>query len=631
MSRIDLLEDKTLNLVKVAAVIGINFFHRILSEVLSAVNDIDGRLSYLKEIQIFRERRRMGEVEYLFKHALAQEATYESILPQRRKELHLKVARTIEKIFKERLPEFYGMLAYHYSRAEDRVKTEEYLIKAGEEALRSAASDEALYYYEEALLLYLKKSNPDADPEKVAMLEKNIALALYNKGRFEEAIRYFDKALEYYLGPLPQNAVSALFKVLYASLHLLTSLHLPSLKFKRIPTQKDTEIVELLYKKCLSLAIIDPKRYFFEFMYAYTEVSKFDLTRFALGLEIFLGVSVLFTFSGISFGLSRKILDSAKHKIRESDPKRSIVYEWSELMLYSFQGNWKEIRDWVDDLVNKNLRIGEIFFAVQYLYWYGLLNIYRGSPDITKSMVDELNEIVEVYDNDFARILKYELNTTLLMEYRRLNDALNEVKQGIDFAQKAGLGIFLLDLLSYEAWIYILVGETENAEKSLKHANEFKPKEHAAPVELMSLCRSQLEYDLYRLKGAIRKSNQLDLIEFRKNASKSSRMLLRISRKAAQHRTEAYKLRGVYYWLINKQKKALKCWHKAIEEGERLGARVELSRACFEIGKRLLEPKSKYKMLYGIKAEEYLQRARVLFDEMAMQKDLNELSRVPRE
>ena len=86
----------------------------------------------------------------------------------------------------------------------------------------------------------------------------------------------------------------------------------------------------------------------------------------------------------------------------------------------------------------------------------------------------------------------------------------------------------------------------------------------------------------------------------------------------------------MYYWLIDKQKEALKWWHKAIEEGERLGARLELSRAYFEIGKRLLESKGAYQMLDGLRADEYLQRARVLFEEMDLQWDLNELSRVPK-
>ena len=73
----------------------------------------------------------MEEVEYLFKHALTQETVYESILIQRRKEIHQKVAQAIEKIFNVRIHEFYGMLAYHYSRAESLEKAEECLIKAG--------------------------------------------------------------------------------------------------------------------------------------------------------------------------------------------------------------------------------------------------------------------------------------------------------------------------------------------------------------------------------------------------------------------------------------------------------------------------------------------------------------------
>jgi hypothetical protein len=58
------------------------------------------------------------------------------------------VAQAIKTIFSERLHEFYGMLAYHYSMAESPEETEKYLIKAGEEALRTSASDEALHYYE---------------------------------------------------------------------------------------------------------------------------------------------------------------------------------------------------------------------------------------------------------------------------------------------------------------------------------------------------------------------------------------------------------------------------------------------------------------------------------------------------
>ena len=85
MARIDRLEEQTRDLVKEASVIGRSFFYRILAEVASKIENIDARLTYLQEIQLLRERLRMGELEYLFKHALAQEVAYESILPLKQK------------------------------------------------------------------------------------------------------------------------------------------------------------------------------------------------------------------------------------------------------------------------------------------------------------------------------------------------------------------------------------------------------------------------------------------------------------------------------------------------------------------------------------------------------------------
>ena len=85
---------------------------------------------------------------------------------------------------------------------------------------------------------------------------------------------------------------------------------------------------------------------------------------------------------------------------------------------------------------------------------------------------------------------------------------------------------------------------------------------------------------------------------------------------------------GKYYWLISKQSKALKWWDKAIKEGERLGARPDLSRTYFEVGKRLLEPQSKYKELNGIDAKGYLEKAGTLFEGMGLERDLDELDRI---
>ncbi|MCG6537443.1 MAG: hypothetical protein L7F78_22705, partial [Syntrophales bacterium LBB04] len=211
-ARIDRLEEGSRNVVKVASVIGRSFFYRILADVVNSLKSLEEKLLYLTEIELFVRRMRMEELEYVFKHALAQEVAYESTLLQQRRELHLKVAESTERIFAEKLHEFYGILAFHYSRAENLEKAEEWLIKAGDEALNSSASDEALYYFQEALRIYRRLRGVGIDPEKVAMLEKNIGFAFFNRGHFAEAVEHFDNALNYYWGKLPGNTVSKTFR-----------------------------------------------------------------------------------------------------------------------------------------------------------------------------------------------------------------------------------------------------------------------------------------------------------------------------------------------------------------------------------------------------------------------------------
>ena len=628
MSRIDRLEEETRNLVKIASVIGRNFFYRILADVAGKIENLEDRLSYLKEIQLIRERKRMDELEYFFKHALIQETAYESILPDKRKKLHLKVARSIEKVFSDRLHEFFGMLAYHYSCAENPEKTEEYLIKAGQEALRTSASKEALHYYGEALNLYLEKYGDTADPEKVAMLEKNISLALYNRGQYDEAVDYFDKALNYYWGQLSKNSITALIKFFSGFLHLLISLYFPSLKFRKIPTPKDEEAINLYFKKLKALAIIDPKRFFLESFPFYKKVTNFDLKKFESGIGMFTGASTFFSFTGFSFKISRKILDLVKDRIEKNDIKSFTIYDFSETLHNFLEGNWKEIKEYDDNLVNSNLDIGEIYWASQHFFWHGNPKIYQGDLDTAKLFVKRLGNVFEVYENDLSMLLKYLLNANLLMLCRKLKEALVEIDKAIEFVKKKDQAQSLIEMYSYKAQVNILMADAQAAEKCLKYVDEIRHDVTTVPWQISNYYRSQFMYDLFQLEKSLAAGDKPASSKYRKNAVKSGKMLLRAAIKVAQHRTEAYKLKGLYYWIINNQRSALNWWQKAIEAGESLGARLELSRAYYEIGKRLLEPKSKYKELNGITAIAYLEKARMLFKEMDLQWDLDELNQV---
>src|SRR5262249_35122514 len=147
------------------------------------------------------------EREYVFTHAIVQETIYEAILQKTRQGLHRRVARAIESMYADRLSDFYGMLAYHYSRGQELAKAEEYLFQAGEEAARAAASREALGFFRDASRLYLQMHRDGGDPRKKAVLEQSIGLALLNTGDLTEAIEHFDAALSLLGEHVPRSRI----------------------------------------------------------------------------------------------------------------------------------------------------------------------------------------------------------------------------------------------------------------------------------------------------------------------------------------------------------------------------------------------------------------------------------------
>ena len=628
MARIDRLEEETRNLVKVASVIGRNFFYRILSEVVSTIEDMDNRLSYLKEIQLIRDRMRIKELEYLFKHALAQEAVYESILLRKRKELHLKIAESIEKVFIEKIHEFYGTLALHYTKAEKAEKAEEYLIKAGEEALKSSASAEALIYFQDALTLYEKIGT---DPDKMAMLEKNIGIALFNRGRTTESVEYLTKVLSYYNQKEVQKSLFGILNFCTLLLYFFTTLYIPFLRWRKVAGEKESEILSLLMKKNKGLVLIDTKKFFIESINQSKFMITYDASEIDAGASYFIGYSSTFFISGVSYRLSRKMLDISKQKIRTSDIRSKLFYEVCNLFLAYLTGEIERFKDYDENLTKQNIRIAEYWNVTTYLGSNALVNIEQGDFSKAENFINWIAEIAETYEYDFAKVIQFTSWTKFLLKYRKLNEGLIETKKGIDFIGSTGFISVLLTIYSINSRIFLITRDTGNAKKALSKAKRIASESNIPPMYRIDYLIAQYAFDIHRLEELLINNNKSALDKAKKQAHLSGKMAVKNSKKVAFERIEAYKLMGIYYWLITKQKKALKWWSKSIKEGERLGARPELSRTYFEIGKRLIEPSSKYKALNGIKAEEYLEKAKMMFEEMDLQWDLDELEKVKSE
>ena len=122
MARIDRLQEETRRVLRLASVIGRVFFYRVLAEIVRADVQLDTRLLTLQRQQLIRERARLPELQYIFKHELTREAAYNGLLKRERQFYHRQVAETLERLFPEHSGEQLGLLAHHWQQAQEPQK-----------------------------------------------------------------------------------------------------------------------------------------------------------------------------------------------------------------------------------------------------------------------------------------------------------------------------------------------------------------------------------------------------------------------------------------------------------------------------------------------------------------------------
>ncbi len=196
MARIDRLPDDLRHILRNAAVIGLQFSAALLQEIerqQQGVANVFPALNRLTDLGLLVQRPEAGEHVYAFRHILAQETTYSTLLRSQRPSLHQTVAQSIEALHAEDLENQAEVLALHYDRARVRPKALHYALFAGERARKRFANREAIEYYSRALQLSQHLSDCEAERWQAAIglgeVEEHI-------GEYEEAIACYRAALD---------------------------------------------------------------------------------------------------------------------------------------------------------------------------------------------------------------------------------------------------------------------------------------------------------------------------------------------------------------------------------------------------------------------------------------------------
>ena len=192
-ARIDRLDEAQKEALRVASVIGRDFEYALLQSVADLDGKLDAALAVLVAMELIQEIQASSRAAYSFKHVLIQETAYGQVLGRRRRELHDRIARSLEA--QPRGEDFSGALAFHYTRAENWAKAHEHLFAAGDRAAAVAADIEALSHYREALVAYQRAFGDRWDPTQRAALASKMGEALFRRGEHAAARDHLYSAL----------------------------------------------------------------------------------------------------------------------------------------------------------------------------------------------------------------------------------------------------------------------------------------------------------------------------------------------------------------------------------------------------------------------------------------------------
>jgi class 3 adenylate cyclase/tetratricopeptide (TPR) repeat protein len=161
-ARIDRLPAPAKLTLQRAAVIGRFFTYRALEALADPGEDLDRALAHLLRVELVREWARHPERQYVFKHALTQDAAAASLLAEPRRALHAAVARHLEARGLGEAAEHAAVLGHHWYEAGDWERALHYTLRAAERARALYARPEAVAHHWRALeLLGRLSATPD--------------------------------------------------------------------------------------------------------------------------------------------------------------------------------------------------------------------------------------------------------------------------------------------------------------------------------------------------------------------------------------------------------------------------------------------------------------------------------------
>ena len=194
-ARIDRLSPADKRLLQSAAVIGEDVQVDLLAELARLTPaDLRMALAHLERAELLVERWGAAASEYRFTHSLTHSVAYETLLHERRRQLHAEIVTTMERLYKDHLNDRLDRLAHHAFRGEVWDKAATYLHRAGVRSLATFAGREAVGYLEQALQALSHLPDGPAARQQAIDIRLELRNALIPYGQHSEIFAHLREA-----------------------------------------------------------------------------------------------------------------------------------------------------------------------------------------------------------------------------------------------------------------------------------------------------------------------------------------------------------------------------------------------------------------------------------------------------
>jgi TOMM system kinase/cyclase fusion protein len=198
MARLDRLATVK-GLAQLGATLGREFSYDLL-QVVSPWNEgtLQRGLQQLVEAELLYQRGLPPQATYVFKHALIQEAAYQSLLKSTRQRYHQRIAQVVEARFPELCATQPELLAHHYTEAGVLVPAISYWQRAGQRAVERSANLEAVAHLTKGLeLLAILPDTPERAQQELDLQTTLGPALIHTKGQAApEVLQAYARARE---------------------------------------------------------------------------------------------------------------------------------------------------------------------------------------------------------------------------------------------------------------------------------------------------------------------------------------------------------------------------------------------------------------------------------------------------